>query len=96
MPSWVQRLLEDPKQQPDDTQSQENEISSDQSDSEPDSDSEDLVPAIDDTSATETESGGAVRNHQSSHYPLRARIDPPETSIVSARDELNWGGGDVI
>ena len=78
MPGWVQRLLEDPKQQPDDAQSQEHEVSSNQSDSEPYSDSEDLVPAADDTRAAEAESSGAVRNHQSFHYSLRARIDPPE------------------
>ena len=58
--------------------SQEYEVSSNQSDSELDSNSEDLVPAADDTSAAEAESSGAVWNHQSSRYSLRARIDPPE------------------
>ena len=49
--SWVQMLPEDPKQQPDDARSQKNEIPSDQSDSKPDSDSEDLAPTTNDTSA---------------------------------------------
>ena len=48
MPSWVQRLLEDPKQPPHDAQSQENETFANQSDTEPASDYEDLVPAAGD------------------------------------------------
>ena len=75
MPAWVQKLLE---QQPNDARSQENEISSNPSDSVPDSDSEDLVPAADDTSAAEAESNDTIRNRQSSRYSLRAWIDPPE------------------
>ena len=56
----------------------QNEIFSDQSDSEPDSNSEDLGPASDHNSGAEAESSGAVRDFQSSRYSLRARIDPPE------------------
>ena len=88
MPGWVQRLLEDLKQQPDDAQSQENEIPSNQSDSEPDSNSEDLVPAADDTSAAEAESSGAVRDFQSSHYWLGSTSQRDFTSVSSGRAQL--------
>lgn len=60
VPGWVQRLLEDPKQQPNDALSKENQVSADQSDHESNSDHL------------------AVRNCQSSRYPLRARVDPPD------------------
>ena len=55
-----------------------NKVSANQSDNEPDSDSEDLVPAAGDTNAAEVKSSGAMRNHQSSCYSLRARIDHPD------------------
>ena len=48
---------------------------SDQSDTEPDSNSEDLGPATD---AAEAELNGTAQDRQSSCYSLRARIDPPE------------------